>query len=238
MIATVLVIVASTAVIMLTLWTWRQNGQAVPQPKQTTGPIVPEAPQPVDGAAVTGNPSAQVAMIEYSDFQCPYCGVFSRDTWPAIRKEYVESGKVLVAFRHLPMPMHQYARSAALSADCARRQGRFWQIHDLLFRRQTELDGSTGSALAYSLGLDRAAFDECVRRDSEQTVDRDQNVADALGISATPTFLIGILQDGRTVKVAHVLVGAQPFGRFKAMLDEMIQTRATESASWRRLLRR
>ena len=107
------------------------------------GPPVPPAPplpkDPVDlaGAILAGNPSAHVAMIEFSDFECAFCGRFTRDTEPTLWHEYVDSGQLLVAFRHLVLEeRHPHALRAAEAGECANRQGQFWPMHDVLFHNQ------------------------------------------------------------------------------------------------------
>jgi protein-disulfide isomerase len=177
-----------------------------------------------------------VAIVQYSDFECPFCGAFARDTWPAIKEEYIERGTVLVAFRHLPLPMHRFAKSAAASAECAKEQGRFWEMHDLLFQQDGGLDESRGSLLASTLRLDRKAFDACLHR-PHRSVTQDQASADRLGISSTPTFLIGTVQSDRSVKIAHVLIGAKPFARFKEVFDELLRVTPADRFGWLHLTR-
>lgn len=99
------------------------------------GAPLPSRPVSIEGAAVKGKVGVRVGVIEYSDFQCPYCGTFARDTLPRIVSEYVDTGKAFFAFRHLPLEaIHPHARRAAEAAECARRQDRFWTVHDTIFR--------------------------------------------------------------------------------------------------------
>lgn len=177
-----------------------------------------------EGAATLGDVSAPLAIIEYADFQCPYCATFARETLPQLKAEYVKSGKALLAFRHLPLPIHAHAMDAAVSADCAGQQGRFWQMHDLLFSHSDKLQASTGHSLAASLGLSVAAFDECETSDRSATnISRDQETAISLRLNATPTFVIGQLQPDRSVKVDTVIPGAPTFERIRTVLDDLLR---------------
>jgi protein-disulfide isomerase len=235
--ATIMVILASAAVIVLAITNWHATRQTVTQSEQTIGPPPPETPHPLDGAVILGNAAARVAIVQYSDFQCSFCGQFARETWPAIRKQYVESGKVLAAFRHLPLPGHAFARGAAISADCAGQQGKFSQMHDRLFENQAQLNGDTGHVFASSMGLDMATFDECVRQHPTGDLSRDHNFAAMVGIRGTPTFLLGMVQSDKTVKVTNVLIGAQPLVRFTSVLDALLENGGKWSFRRFRLLR-
>lgn len=215
LVATVLVIIAAGAVLTLTVRNWRQA------PAQSTGqtpaPPLPMGPQSIEGAPAIGSASAPVAMVVYSDFQCPFCARFARETWPSIKKDFVDTGRALVVFRHLPLPMHTEAMGAALAADCAGRQDKFWAFHDLLFQRQDQLSPATQRAIASDADLDLTQFDQCVeRRPGGAGIARDMGSARALKINSTPTFLIGRMQPDRTVKVTEVILGAQPADRFSA----------------------
>ena len=100
------------------------------QPRSPTRDIpLPEAPIPLAGAAIEGSDTAPLAVIEFSDFQCPFCANFARDTLPQLREKYVRTGKVRLAFQHLPLKAHRFAETAARAANCAGRQTKFWQMH-------------------------------------------------------------------------------------------------------------
>lgn len=111
----------------------------------TSAPVRPSIPPPtaplsLDNLPMLGSPEASVVMLIFSDFECPYCGTFAADTMPTLKHDYVDTGKVRVAFRHLPLPIHSRAQRAAESAECAQRQGRFWAMHDLQFQVPMRLD--------------------------------------------------------------------------------------------------
>jgi protein-disulfide isomerase len=183
---------------------------------------VPDVPHPLLGSQLAGDSKARLAIIEYSDFECPYCSDFARSTWPELKRTYVDTGQVLMSFRMLPLPSHPHARSAAISAWCSGRQGRFWEMHDQLFR-QHALEDSTGGVLAAQLGLDLRAFQSCLTKEAV-TVEHDVALAQSFGINATPSFLIGRLTNNGTVKINTLFVGSQGFSTFKVLLDNLLGT--------------
>jgi protein-disulfide isomerase len=185
---------------------------------------LPKDPISIAREPFKGSGTARVALIEFSDYQCPFCGRYVKETLPQIRSDYVETGKVKYVFRDLPLSFHKQAFKAAEAAHCAGEQGRFWEMHDLLYANQTALAPEQLSAHAKSLGLDETKFQQCL--DSGKfAADINKDIADAgaVGISGTPTFLVGIVDpgDGR-VKVVKKLVGAKPYAEFKAAVDGLL----------------
>jgi protein-disulfide isomerase len=164
-----------------------------------------------------------VAIIEYSDFQCPFCGAFARDTLPEIEQRYVKSGKVLLAFRNLPLAsLHPFATKAAEAAECARRQGKFWQIHDRFFQNQQRLDEPSIRLSADASGVDPNSFNVCLDGQAATEVKQEVATAQKLGVSGTPTFFLGRIQPGRQVKVVKRLSGALPFAQFQTEIDAVL----------------
>jgi protein-disulfide isomerase len=132
-----------------------------------------------------------VTVVEYSDFQCPFCGQFARDTFPTIRAQYVDTGKVRWIFRHFPLRMHPNARKAAEAAQCSNNQGRFWEYHDVLCQHQGALAVDQLKSYASDLSLDRSLFDACLDGGSEACkIQSDLNQGKQDGVSGTPTFVI------------------------------------------------
>ena len=173
---------------------------------------IPRDPIPVGSAARLGSPSARLGLIIYSDFQCPYCKRFTLETLPKIRAEYVDTGLVAVFFKHLPLSMHEYAESAAEAAECARRQGRFWEMHDSIFGNQDDLDGSTVVTIATTLRLELADFRSCLDGQAVDVVQADAAEAGALGIKGTPAFLFGEVLSSGNVRVTQTLRGGSSIG--------------------------
>jgi protein-disulfide isomerase len=197
---------------------------------------LPSYPLSLAGATIVGRSDAPLAIIEYSDFQCPFCAQHFKETWPSLKRDFVDTGVALTALRHLPIKSHPYARAAAMTAECAASQGRFLDMHDLLFARQSELSEEAGRTAAADLGLDETLFQRCMSADAGQAVDEDEATALALGITGTPTFLIGSIVSGR-LTVARVLVGSHPFADFKRTLDALHGSQRNPSVAVRLLHR-
>ena len=162
-------------------------------------------------------------MIEYADMECPACASFAREIKPGLIRQYIDSGKVKLVFKHFPLSSHPRARDAAQATFCAFQQGKFWQMHDRLFGSMKVAEGDLQAA-SIEVGLDQAAYRSCrARPEAGETVDADKAGGEALHIKATPTFYFGkIAADGR-VRVSHAIVGAKSIGGFTAILDGLIK---------------
>jgi protein-disulfide isomerase len=162
-------------------------------------------------AAARGPKEAPVTIVEFSDFQCPYCSR-AKPTLDRVREVYGDS--VRVVFRDFPLPIHPLAPKAAEAAACARDQGKFWEMHDRLFSQPPRLAVADLKQHAQEIGLDTAAFDKCL--DSGQhAADIQKNASDGAryGVSATPAFFV----NGRP------LVGALPFDGFAQVIDDELE---------------
>jgi protein-disulfide isomerase len=194
------------------------------EPAGRPAPEVPSEPVSLQGATLRGRETAKVAMIEFSDFQCPYCARFAQDTLPGIISKYVDTGILLFAFRHLPLEqIHPLALGAAEAAECAARQGRFSDMHDQLFSGRGRLDPNGLAVLAGQIGLEPAAFSDCLNGNATQRVKDDIRDARALGITGTPTFLVGLVQEDGRLKVTDRLSGARSLEEFEAIFDKLSQ---------------
>ncbi len=164
------------------------------------------------GYPTWGNIKAPVTVIEFSDFQCPFCSR-AVPVLEKIKKEYGPD-KVKIVFRDMPIGGHKRAKPASLAAHCANDQGKFWEYHDTLFQNQQKLEDADFKQYAKDLALDLAKFNECYeKKKHEPLVDQSLKEAEQSGIQATPTFVInGVL-----------LQGAQPFERFKEKIDRAIR---------------
>ncbi|MBS3053121.1 MAG: DsbA family protein [Candidatus Aenigmarchaeota archaeon] len=158
-----------------------------------------------------GAENAPVVVIEYSDFQCPFCGRFYQQTEPQIISEYVDTGKVKLVYRHFPLAQtHQYAQKAAEASECASDQGKFWEYHDRLFDNQNALFPASLKKYAADIGLDRAAFDACLDSGAMASrVKADFEDGQGRGVRSTPTFFVNNV----------MIVGAQPFSSFKQAIE-------------------
>jgi predicted DsbA family dithiol-disulfide isomerase len=168
-------------------------------------------PVELGGAPVRGNPKAPVTIIEFSDFQCPFC-VRARPTVNRVREAYGD--RVRFAFRHFPLDFHAQAEKAGEAAACAGDQGKFWEMHDLLWANTSKLQVADLKAHASTLGLDTGAFGQCL--DSGRhggLVSSDLEAGQGYGVSGTPAFFV----NGRP------LVGAQPFEAFAQIIEDELE---------------
>lgn len=185
---------------------------------QPAGPQM-QPPQPpadpsrltIKGSPFEGKEDAPVTMIECSDFQCPFCARFAGDTLGQLRNNEIKAGIVKLVFKNFPLPFHQFAEKAAEAAECANKQGKFWQMHDKLFQSDGRLDTDSLKSYAQQIGLDTKKFDHCL--DSGETaglVNADKQQCASAGVQGTPTFFIN----------GKMLVGAQPYDRFKSAIEQ------------------
>jgi len=176
----------------------------------------------LEGAAVKGDEDAEVIIVEYSDFQCPFCGRFYSSTLPEVEKNFVDTGKVRFAYKHFPLPFHTEADEAAEASECAKEQGKFWEMHDWIFENTGSWTGKSGDSLkqafsdgASSIGLDKSKFESCYDSGKYKSlVQKHTQEGSSDGVSGTPSFLIGNEKDGY-----KVVVGAQPYSVFEQAIN-------------------
>ena len=220
--ATVLVIVVTLTVGSLVLWD-RLN----PPSTRRSAPPLPSEWVGIEGAAIRGDRAADVAVILFSEFQCPFCGTSARDVLPEIDRQYFDTGKAFLAFRHYPLAIHANAQKAAEAAECAGNQMKFWEFHDWAFQHQKELDLKNLALAAESLGLDAAQFATCLGADAagEMTkrVEMDVTSAEAFGVAGTPAWFLGVVQGDGRVKVTERLQGAVPVIELQKAIDRTIE---------------
>ena len=184
---------------------------------------VPTEPIALQTSSFLGSPAAQVAVIVFSDFQCPYCRAFARETLPAIRSTYVETGQVRLEFRHFPLTgIHPYAWAAAEVAECARSQGKFWLVHDALFAARVPLDDSYLMAVVESSGLDLLAFELCRKSSAKASVSADSELAKTIGLKGTPVLLVGSIHTRGRVTVRAMITGSRSIGDVSREIDRII----------------
>jgi protein-disulfide isomerase len=192
-------------------------------PRPTPQPPAPPSALATQDEAFRGDSGAMVAIVEYADFQCPYCGQYEHEVYPHILSDYIETGKVKYFYRDLALPMHPYAIGAARAAHCAGEQGKYWEMHDSLFARQNAIRDADMPGRAEKLGLDNAKFSECLSSD-RYTGEIKQRAMEAqkMGISGTPTFFIGTASPDGEVTNVKMIVGAVPYDAFKAAIEDTL----------------
>jgi protein-disulfide isomerase len=188
---------------------------------------VPNFDLTLAGAASKGRASAPLVMLEFSDFECPFCGRYSRDTYPQVQRDYVDTGKVRYVFRHTPIERaHPQAMKAAEAAECAGGQGKFWEMHDQLFANQKALTQPSLIVHARTLGLNTTSFQQCLTSGQHGARVR-ADLAEGLraGVTGTPAFFIGTVTKDGKLKVQRKLIGAKPFATIKQTLDGLLAPR-------------
>ena len=198
----------------------QQRGNAAP-----AAPVAPAPPEKVrlklGKENVLGRSDAPLVMVEYTDYQCSFCNRFSATTFPELKKQYIDTGKLRFISRDFPLEFHPHALKAAQANRCAGEQDRFWQLKDALMKNSARLTPELITSLARSdAGLDMAKFQACMDGGSYLAEIRDNiAAATAVGINGTPSFVIGKMAgdylDG------YLLVGAQPFASFDRILKEL-----------------
>ena len=197
----------------------------------TVAPAQPSDPnKPVLGTKVNvaegtlpalGKKNAKVTIVEFSDFQCPFCEKFYKDTFAQLKKDYIDTGKIKFTFRHLPLDIHPLATKASEASECANDQGKFWEYHDELFNNFSTWTTLTTDTLqpqleeyASSLGLNTQEFSSCLTSDKyTEKVNKDKTDAQTAGATGTPSFFIN----------GKILVGALPFETFKILIDQELK---------------
>lgn len=208
--------------------------------QDTVANQAPEAAQPprptkgtasVDDDPILGDKNAPITIIEFSDYECPFCKRHFTDTFPQLVKNYIETGKVKLVFRDFPLSFHDpLATKEAVAANCAKEQGgdkKYFEFHGEIFKRTTSngngLDDAKIKSIASDLGLNISSFSTCLANTAmADEVKKDTADGSAAGASGTPTFLIGkSTSDGKID--GDLLVGAQPFAAFQAVIDPLLQ---------------
>ncbi|WP_114327547.1 DsbA family protein [Candidatus Colwellia aromaticivorans] len=185
---------------------------AQPIPAELTLDLNPDDP-------LLGSAEAKIAIIEFSDFQCPYCKRFAEQTFPPIKKNYIDTGKVRYIARDFPLDFHPQAQGAAIAASCAQAQGAYWPMRDSLFSNIRNLGPERYTELASNLKLDLTKFNQCSKDKSKaEEVLADQGFGASLGISGTPSFLIGIIKGDKLIN-ARLIVGAQGYQTFSTVIN-------------------
>ena len=176
-----------------------------------------------EGAPFKGSPNAPLTIVEFSDFQCPFCGRHWQQTYGQLDKEYISTGKVRYVFRHFPLEgIHPQAFKAGEAAECAAAQGKFWEMHDRLFVNQQALMPADLVTHAQAIGLDGTRFATCFAGQMAGRVRADLAMGTQAGVGSTPSFFVGVSMLGGKIKVLRKLNGALPFATFKSTIDGLL----------------
>lgn len=208
--------------------------KALVQARPAPAPAAAARPSPavgrvvnIAGASFKGRADAPLTLVEYSDFQCPFCARHFNQTLPQIAKEYIDTGKLKYVFRHFPLEtIHPLAFKASEASECANDQKQFWPMHDRLFANPTQLAAPNLPAHAAALGLNAPAFEQCLASARHAAkIRKDLAEGQGLGVTGTPGFLLGrTLPGGQEVKVEIFTAGAKAYVGFKQDFDRLLAT--------------
>lgn len=186
----------------------------------------PGAPAAAEKAKVSttgfeiGNKNAPITIVEFADYQCPFCRQFHTTVFEQLKKDYIDTGKVRFVSRDLPLDFHPNAASAALAARCAGEQDRYWEMRNALITHSDNLGAATLAGYAQSVGLDLVRFNACLeKRTYSESINQDLADATSAGILGTPSFVIGPTE-GRSV-YGEKLIGAQSYETFERILASL-----------------
>lgn len=174
-----------------------------------------------DRGRIEGDSAAPLWVIDISDFQCPYCAEWQRNTHEALRAEYVRTGKVKLAFVNFPLEQHRHALAASRAAMCAGVQGRFWPVHDAIFEAQTRWAAAPDAAplfesIARTAGVRIEEWRSCFSSDvMDPLIEADRDRALGAGVHSTPTFIID----------RQIMRGAAPIEEFRRVIDAALAAR-------------
>ena len=206
-------------IVMLAFFAWKGTGNAVTGDTtagvndlgNTAPPTVNiDMKKLVDDDPYLGKNDAPVTIVEFSDYQCPYCGRFYTETLPQIKSQYIDTGKVKLVFRDFPLSFHPEALPAATAANCADEQGKYWEFHNKVFENQQTMNSASYKLWAEELGLDTAKWETCTKDTKIRAeIQKDFNDGTAAGVQGTPAFVI----NGKAIS------GAQPFAVFSQVIE-------------------
>lgn len=167
----------------------------------------------VDNDPMKGDKNASVTIVEFSDFECPYCARFYTDTYKKLVSDYIDKGKVKFVYRDFPLSFHSNAKNAAMAAECAKEQGGdtgYYKYHDKLYENQSSFSIANFKKWAKEFGLKTSQFDDCLdKKKYEKEVDKDFTDGQSYGVTGTPAFFVNGIK----------LTGAQPFSVFQSVID-------------------
>jgi protein-disulfide isomerase len=192
-------------------------------PVALSAPEPTPAPDPAPAAPFNqlGRADAPVTMLEFSDLQCQFCARHASQTFPQLRRDYIETGKLRYVAHDMPLSYHPYAMPAAVAGRCAGEQGRFWEYRAALFEAQARLAQEPYVEVATTLGLDLERFEAC-RRDGrhEAAIRADLALAASLGLDSTPSFVISRTAEGKPT--GDAISGAKPIAVFTGRIDALL----------------
>jgi protein-disulfide isomerase len=197
-------------------------GQAAPAPDDKVSFAFPA------GGLSEGKADAPLVLVEYTDYQCPFCQQFHNSAYPQIKTNYIDSGKVRFVSRDFPLDFHENARRGAYAARCAAEQGKYWELRHAMIVNASQLQQDKIASYAANVKMDVAKFQACVAADKyKAAIDKDIAEGMAAGVNGTPSFVLGRVVDGKLTGVR--MVGAMPYEQFDTKIQEMLAQAAAKN---------
>ncbi|MEN8204978.1 MAG: thioredoxin domain-containing protein [Pseudomonadota bacterium] len=201
----------------------KQGGRTAKRPSKPT-----VATMNIEGRPTMGSADAPVTVVEFADYQCPFCLRFSKTTFPHLKKNYIDTGKVRWVALNLPLAFHKDARKAAQGALCAGDQGKFWEMRETLFENPKAIGVQHLPGYAQELSLDVEAFNACLNSDRHlDAIDKDAQDARGVKLTGTPSFIIG-KSDSKKI-TGKVVIGAQPVNVFNSAIKQALEQQPSDN---------
>jgi protein-disulfide isomerase len=180
------------------------------------------------GLPIRGDDRAKVVLLEFSDYQCPFCSRHAEGPGREVDEQFVQTGKIRHVFANNPLPIHKEAKLLATAAICAGDQGRFWEMHDGLF--EAKPNSSSGVlTIANDMKLDSKQFSQCLAdtKGANARITKEMGKAKEFNLTGTPAFAIGRIEaNSTTIKIETLVLGAQPFGVFEKAINDALAAKS------------
>ena len=207
----------------------KQIAENPPQPQLHIPDKVQTAGYPELGAK-----NAPVVLIEFADFQCPFCAMFANGPMGQIVHSYVDSGRLKIVYVDYPLSFHPNSMQAAYAAHCAGNQGKFWPMHNSLFADQGHLTPADLDLRVKKIGLDSTEYSKCMADAATLSTEikKSTQLANTIGVQATPTFLLGVESAAAPdeVVVKQTIMGAYPYSRYESAIDSLLKATLAPSS--------
>lgn len=166
-----------------------------------------------------GNTKAEIAIVEFSDYECPYCGKHYKNILPKLRERYIDKGIVKYVMKDFPLEFHAHAKKASLSVRCAGEQGQYWVMHNTIFDVHGQITDQLIDDVIKQLKLNSQTFKQCLDNPAQlASIEKDMALGASLGVNGTPAFLVGRVKDNQLINYKR-LDGVQSFETFVGIID-------------------
>jgi len=200
----------------------RQTLEKMQTPQAAPAPDDKVSYKLTPGGFSMGDAKAPLVMVEYTDFQCPFCQQFHNTAFAQIKANYIDTGKIRFVSRDFPLDFHDNARRAATASRCAAEQGKYWEMRHVMIVNADQLKPDKLMSYAEQVKMDTGKFKTCLDSDKYKAqIDQDVAEGGVAGVQGTPSFVIGYLENDKLSGVR--LVGAMPYAQFDAKIQEMLE---------------